>query len=259
MELQIYQIDAFAKKVFEGNPAAVVPLDTWLDDQILQNIAKENNLSETAFFVKRDESYELRWFTPLAEVDMCGHATLASAYVLFEELGYSKKTIHFETKSGLLQVKKEQGLYAMDFPILPLRECDIKNAIKEAFGKEPLATYTSMDYIVIFENEEDILYTKPNMELLKKLDLRGVSISAQSSKYDFVTRFFAPKIGVEEDPVTGSAFTQLVSYWGTKLNKNRLFAKQFSHRGGEVICNIKESRVSILGGAVKYMQGEISI
>jgi len=259
MKLKIYQIDAFANKPFEGNPAAVVPLKNWLDNKTLQHIARENNLSETAFFVKEDEYYQLRWFTPVAEVDMCGHATLASAFVLFECMGYTKEIISFKTKSGVLQVKKEQNFYVMNFPLQSLTKCDIKTEIKEAFGVEPLATFASMDYLVIFENEEDVYSINPNMELLKNLNLRGVCISAKSKKYDFITRFFAPNFGVEEDPVTGSAFTQLVNYWSKELNKNKLFAKQVSDRGGEVICRIADDRVEILGSAVKYMEGEITI
>jgi len=259
MKQKIYQIDAFASKVFEGNPAMVCPLDEWLSDEIMQQIAQENNLSETAFFVQDGEVYNLRWFTPKAEVDMCGHATLASAYVLFECMGYNKDTIRFLTKSGKLTVCKEGSSYVMDFPIQKIEPCDISKQIEKAFGVKPIATFASMDYIVVFENEDDVRNAKPNLALLKELDLRGVCITAKGKKYDFVTRFFAPKIGIEEDAVTGSAFTQLVSYWANELNKESFYAKQVSSRGGEVYCKVKGDRVAISGKAVKYLEGWIEI
>ena len=259
MNQKIYQIDAFVTKAFEGNPAMVCPLDSWLSDELMQQIAEENNLSETAFFVKEDEVYHLRWFSPTSEVDMCGHATLASAYVLFECMNYEATEILFSTKSGLLKVWKEENRYVMDFPIQAIESCDISKQIEEAFGLKPLATFTSMDYIVVFENEEDVYLAKPNLTLLKELDLRGVCICAKSKKYDFVTRFFAPKYGIDEDPVTGSAFTQLVSYWADELEKEELYAKQVSARGGEVYCVVKGNRVEMSGGAVKYLEGIISI
>jgi len=259
MKLKIYQIDAFASKCFEGNPAAIIPLESWLPDEIMQKIAQENNLSETAFFVKDKEKYHLRWFTPTAEVDMCGHATLASAYVLFECLEYGGTKIVFMTKSSELQVSKEQNTYVMDFPIQSLKQCDIKSKIEEAFGVVPLETFASMDYIVVFKYEEDVIHAKPDMQILKELDLRGVCITAPSQKYDFVTRFFAPKYGIEEDPVTGSAFTQLVNYWAKELDKNILHAKQVSSRGGEVICRVGKDRVEILGSVVKYLEGDIEV
>ncbi len=259
MQQKIYQIDAFTTKTFEGNPAMVCPLEHWLSDELMQQIAQENNLSETAFFVKEDEVYSLRWFTPTTEVDMCGHATLASAYVLFECLDYEKDTIAFSTKSGALKVWKEENRYVMDFPIQAIEPCDILEQIEKAFGVKPLATFASMDYIVVFENEEDILNAKPNLALLKALDLRGVCITSKNEKYDFVTRFFAPKYGVDEDPVTGSAFTQLVSYWAEELGKNVFDAKQVSARGGEVHCVVKGDRVEMSGGAVMYLEGVITI
>jgi len=259
MQLKLYQIDAFANKTFEGNPAAVVPLESWIDEELLQSIAAENNLSETAFFVKEEDGYRLRWFTPEAEVDMCGHATLASAYVLFECMGHEEETIRFQTRSGLLRVKKEKDLYAMDFPLQTITPCAMEDKMKEIFGVKPLSVFASMDYIVIFEKEEDILNAEPDMQRLKKLDLRGVCISAQAKEYDFVTRFFAPKYGIEEDPVTGSAFTQLVSYWSKVLQKEHFLAKQVSERGGEVRCEMVGDRVLLKGNAVKYLEGTMSI
>ncbi len=259
MNQKIYQIDAFATKTFEGNPAMVCPMQSWLSDELMQQIAEENNLAETAFFVKENKTYHLRWFTPTSEVDMCGHATLASAYVLFECMDYEEKEIVFSTKSGTLKVWREESRYVMDFPIQAIEPCDISKQIEEAFGVKPIATFASMDYIVVFENEEDIYSAKPNLTLLKELDLRGVCICAKSKKYDFVTRFFAPKYGIDEDSVTGSAFTQLVSYWADELGKDILFAKQVSARGGEVHCMVKSDRVLLSGGAVKYLEGTIIV
>jgi PhzF family phenazine biosynthesis protein len=259
MTLKIYQIDAFAKEVFEGNSAAVVPLDAWLDDELMQKIALENNLSETAFFVKEDEKFHIRWFTPKSEVDMCGHATLASAFVLFECLKYAGETIVFDSRSGDLHVRKEEGIFVMDFPVQEILTCKLPDAIHEAFEVEPKESYKSMDYLLVFENEEDVFNAKPNFEKLKNIDARGVIITAKSDEYNFVCRFFAPKVGVDEDPVTGSAFTQLVPYWSKVLNKGELRAKQVSQRGGEVFCRLNAKRVEIAGYGVKYLEGVIEV
>lgn len=259
MQLKMYQIDAFAKNVFEGNPAAVVPLEEWLDDALMQKIAMENNLSETVFFVKEGVNYHIRWFTPIAEVDMCGHATLASAYVLFELLNYLNNEIVFDSKSGELRVKKENGKFVMDFPAQEISTCQVPYAISEAFEVKPKESYKSMDYLLIFENEEDVLNAKPNLQKLKNIDARGVIITSKSKEYDFVCRFFAPKIGVDEDPVTGAAFTQLVPYWSKVLGKEEFKAKQVSQRGGEVFCKLQGSRVEIAGYGLKYLEGVIEI
>ncbi|MCW9026443.1 MAG: PhzF family phenazine biosynthesis protein [Thiovulaceae bacterium] len=259
MTLDMYQIDAFASKVFDGNPAAVIPLQEWLDDTLMQKIAQENNLSETVFFVKEGKSYHIRWFTPNTEVDMCGHATLASAYVLFEVLGFKGDVIEFNSKSGILKVKKEDKKYVMDFPIQTIDKCEIPKKIIDAFDKTPIECYKSMDYLVVFENEQDILDAKVNLQLLKELDLRGVIITSKSSNYDFVCRFFAPSHGIDEDPVTGSAYTQLVPFWRDKLNKNTFASKQISQRGGEVFCKLDADRVEISGEAVKYLEGKIEV
>lgn len=257
MKLNLYQIDAFAKNIFEGNPAGVCPLDEWLDDNIMQKIANENNLSETAFFVNENNRFHIRWFTPSKEVDMCGHATLASAYVIFEILNYKKDEIIFNSKSGILKVTKDNDKFKMNFPIQEIIKCNTPNNILKAFETEPIECYKSMDYILIFENEEDILNAKPNLELLKDIDARGIIITSKSEKYDFINRFFAPKYGINEDPVTGSAFTQLIPYWNTVFNKDIFIAKQVSHRGGEVFCKLKNDRVEISGYAKKYLEGVI--
>jgi len=259
MRLKIYQIDAFAKNVFEGNPAAVIPLESWLDDTLMQKIALENNLSETAFFVKEDEIFHIRWFTPTSEVDMCGHATLASAFVLFEILNFQAETIIFSSKSGNLHVKRDEDMLVMDFPAQKISTCKALDSLLEAFEVKPIACYKSMDYLLVFENEKDVLYAKPNLEKLKDIDTRGVIITTRSKEYDFICRFFAPKYGVDEDPVTGSAFTQLVPYWSKILNKDELRAKQVSQRGGEVFCKLKDERVEIAGYGVKYLEGNIEI
>ncbi len=259
MELTLYQVDAFASKVFEGNPAAVCPLDDWLPDPIMQSIAMENNLSETAFFVPAARGFHIRWFTPVSEVDLCGHATLASAYVLFHFLGCTKDLIEFDSRSGPLLVTKREDSLVMDFPSQPPVAGDIPEEIVKAFETRPLECLRSEDLIVVFESEAEVTHAKPDMSQLERLDLRGVAITARSSQYDFVARFFAPKYGIPEDPVTGSAYTQLAPYWAEKLNKNNLKAKQVSPRGGEVSCEVMGDRVQIAGRAVLYMQGKIFI
>ena len=258
-KLKLYQIDAFTQETFKGNPAAICPLETWLDDESMQNIAAENNLSETAFFVKEGENFHLRWFTPLAEVDMCGHATLAAAFVIFTYLEHPEEEIRFDTRSGLLKVRKVENKFIMDFPLQKLEKCDVPSALIEAFDILPIACYKAMDYVLVFENEHDIIHACPDMQKLKELDLRGLIITAQSQKYDFVTRFFAPKYGIDEDPVTGSAFTQLVPYWSKVLKKEAFHAKQVSKRGGEVFCEIKGERVLLAGYAVSFFEGTITL
>lgn len=259
MELSLYQIDAFASKPFEGNPAAVCPLEEWLPDQIMQAIAQENNLSETAFFIPTGNGFHIRWFTPICEVDLCGHATLASAYVLFNILGHKNDKVEFNSKSGILTVTKNNEWLVLNFPAQPPVICDIPKEIVKAFDTAPIECLKSEDFIVVFEREIDIESAKPDMEQLKKLDLRGVIITAKSSRYDFIARFFAPKYGVPEDPVTGSAYTQLAPYWASKIGSKRFSVKQVSSRGGELSCEIVDDRVLISGQAVSYLEGKIKI
>jgi PhzF family phenazine biosynthesis protein len=225
----------------------------------MQKIANENNLSETTFFIDKNNTFHIRWFTPSNEVDMCGHATLASAYVIFEILNYKKDEIIFNSKSGILKVTKDNDKFKMNFPIQEIIKCNVPNNILKAFEIKPIECYKSMDYILIFENEEDIVNAKPNLELLKDIDARGIIITSKSEKYDFINRFFAPKYGINEDPVTGSAFTQLIPYWNTVLNKEIFIAKQVSQRGGEVFCKLKNDRVEISGYAKKYLEGIIEL
>ncbi|MEJ2282462.1 MAG: PhzF family phenazine biosynthesis protein [Desulfobacterales bacterium] len=259
MELSLYQIDAFASKLFEGNPAAVCPLDQWLSDEVMQNIATENNLSETAFFVPQGDGFHIRWFTPASEVDLCGHATLATAHVLFNILDYENSRIEFDSRSGILTVTKENERLVMDFPAQSPVACDTPEEIVKAFNKVPLECLTAEDYIVVFENEAEVESAAPDFEQLKKLGLRGVAITAKSNRYDFVARFFAPNYGIPEDPVTGSAYTQLTPYWADTLGMKKFFVKQLSPRGGELSCEIKDDRVFISGKAVKYLEGKIVI
>jgi PhzF family phenazine biosynthesis protein len=259
MEISLYQIDAFASELFEGNPAAVCPLEEWLPDKTMQSIAEENNLSETAFFVPTANGFHIRWFTPKDEVDLCGHATLATAYVLYDILGYKRDKIEFDSRSGLLLVTKDNERIVMDFPAQPPVLCDIPKEVIKAFDIAPIECLKSEDYIVVFEREIDILSAKPNLGQLTKLDLRGVIITAKSSRYDFVARFFAPKYGVPEDPVTGSAYTQLAPYWASKIGSKRFSVKQVSSRGGELTCEIADDRVLISGKAIKYLEGKINI
>jgi PhzF family phenazine biosynthesis protein len=259
MEISLYQIDAFASELFEGNPAAVCPLDEWLPDELMQSIAAENNLSETAFFVPKGNGFHIRWFTPLSEVDLCGHATLATAYVLFYILDHKKDNIEFDSKSGILAVTRDNGWLVMDFPAQPPVPCDIPEEIVKAFNTAPIECLKSEDYIVVFEREIDIELANPDFELLKKLNLRGVIITAKSTRYDFVARFFAPKYGIPEDPVTGSAYTQLAPYWVSKIGSKRFNVKQMSSRGGELCCEIVDDRVFISGKAIKYLEGKIKI
>jgi PhzF family phenazine biosynthesis protein len=259
MKLPLYQIDAFANKPFEGNPAAICPLDDWLPDELMQSIAAENNLSETAYFVPTNEGYHIRWFTPLHEVDLCGHATLASAWVIFNLLGYPNDDIAFDSKSGTLTVSRKDDWLELDFPIKIPARCEMPEPILKAFSVTPVECLKADDYIVVFGNETDVMEAKPNIALLSQLDLRGVAITAKSDHYDFVARFFAPKHGIDEDPVTGSLFTELIPYWSEKLSKPELTAKQVSARGGEVKCVNAGERVKIAGKAVKYMEGYLTI
>jgi PhzF family phenazine biosynthesis protein len=258
MELPIYQVDAFASKVFAGNPAAVCPLDKWLPDDTLQSIARENNLSETAFLVRSNGRYQLRWFTPGCEVDLCGHATLASAYVLFTELGESRPAIPFDTHSGELLVTRNGDRLSLNFPSRPPAPVSAHPALTTALGgPEPLEILGARDYLVRYETEEQVRNLSPNMEQLKTVDRFAVIVTAPGTDCDFVSRFFAPAKGVNEDPVTGSAHCTLIPYWAEKLSKTTLFARQVSPRGGELFCELKGDRVEIAGRAIPFLKGTI--
>lgn len=259
MKIKQYQVDAFASHVFEGNPAAVCPLDCWLDDGLLQSIAAENNLSETAFFVPSAKGYELRWFTPVCEVDLCGHATLATAHVIFHELGYTRQRITFETRSGELFVERGGMNLRMNFPACPAVTCKPSELLTKGLGQHPIEVLAADDYMAVFENEETVRAIIPDQALLAQLDLRGVIITAPGIEVDFVSRFFAPKVGIPEDPVTGSAHCTLAPYWANKLGKTVLNARQISRRGGNLTCEINADRVMLFGNAVTFMEAEISV
>lgn len=260
MKLSIYQIDAFAEQVFSGNPAAVIPLKNWLPTGTMQKIAMENYLSETVFFATTENGFYIRWFTPKAEVELCGHATLATAHVLFHHLNYSEKEIQFDSRSGIISVKKEDDLIVLNFPASLVQEIEIPNNLKTAFNIKPLKCFKGRDDLMLtFENESDIFNLKPDFYKIIESKTRGIIVTAKSEKYDFISRFFAPTIGVNEDPVTGSAHTMLIPFWAKQLNKSQLIAKQVSARGGVLRCKNLETRVEIGGKAVTYLVGKIVI
>lgn len=259
MKQKMYQVDAFADRIFEGNPAAVCPLDEWLPDGKLQQIAMENNLSETAYFVGEGDTYRLRWFTPAAEVDLCGHATLASAHVLFEHLDFHNPEISFSSNSGRLKVRKDSGMLNMNFPSSIGEEADPPGELMDALGTGAEEIYKASDYMVVLEREEQVRALDPNFFLLNRIETRGIIVTAPGKEYDFVSRFFAPAVGINEDPVTGSAHTMLAPYWSERLGKDELKARQVSRRGGTVYCRMLDDRVEIAGKAVTYLEGTIEI
>lgn len=260
MRIPIFQVDAFTRKAFGGNPAAVCPLPRWLPDARLQAIAAENNLSETAFFVKKGGTYELRWFTPVVEIDLCGHATLASAHVLFNHLGYKKDEIIFQSrKSGELRTSKKRGRLYLDFPAGEPKPVETPPDLIQGLGRDPLETYKGRDYLALLAKEADVAAIVPDLVALSKLDTVGIIATAPGDSCDFVSRFFAPRVGVPEDPVTGSAHTLLIPFWGKRLNKTSMRALQISARRGELHCEWRGERVLIGGHAVTYMKGAIEI
>jgi PhzF family phenazine biosynthesis protein len=259
MKIPLYQIDAFTERLFGGNPAAVCPLPEWPDDMLMQSIAAENNLSETAFFVPEEDGFRLRWFTPKMEVDLCGHATLASAYVIFTYLGFDGDAIRFETQSGTLTVRRQGDLLSMDFPAWMPEATETSQALVEGLGMRPVQALKSRDYLAVFESEREIADIQPNFDALAELDCLGIIITAPGERVDFVSRFFAPRAGIPEDPVTGSAHSTLTPYWAKRLGKDSLHALQLSQRGGELWCEQHGERVSIAGKAVPYAIGAIQL
>jgi PhzF family phenazine biosynthesis protein len=264
MKLNLYQVDAFANRLFSGNPAAVIPLQQWLNDGLMQHIALENNLSETVFFVPSttsDADYGIRWFTPEVEINLCGHATLASAYVLFSILGFDKKVLRFNSKSGVLSITKKEDLITMDFPSWKPERLELyDDALIEILGGAIITgVYKHRDILVELETEDDVKNCVPDFTLMKK-HFDKMIITAPGKKADFVSRFFAPGAGINEDPVTGSAHAQLIPFWSEKLGKNKLHALQLSKRGGELWCEqVSTERITISGQCVFYMRGEITI
>ena len=265
MKLTLYQVDAFTDKLFGGNPAAVIPLQQWLSDELMQQLALENNLSETVFFVPAaaasDYDYHIRWFTPATEINLCGHATLASAWVLYNILGHTKPTIRFHCQSGLLTISRQDDIISMDFPAWkpePLKDFPADLAVALSFVPF-VQVYKHRDYLVELESEEAVRKCQPDFVRLKRLGEKAIITAAGTDGVDFVSRFFAPVIGVDEDPVTGSAHSQLIPYWAEKLGKTNLRAKQLSHRGGELWCAYLGERVTIAGKCVFFMNGEIDL
>lgn len=260
MNLTIYQVDAFTNEVFKGNPAAVCPLDEWIDADLMQKIALENNLAETAFFVKNGDVYEIRWFTPTFEIDLCGHATLASGFVIFEVLKTEDSFVRFYShKSGELTVEKQGERLALDFPSRPVAKTDVPAGLTEALGKAPKEVFKSRDYFLVYENEQEILSIAPNFSKLLEIPAIGFIVTAKGDSADFVSRFFAPEVGIPEDPVTGSAHCNLIPFWAERLGKTEMFARQISSRGGELFCELKGDRVKIGGNAALYLKGEIYV
>ncbi len=264
MKLPIYQIDAFASEVFRGNPAAVCPLERWLPEATMQSIAAENNLAETAFFVPRPGdalagSYDLRWFTPEAEVDLCGHATLASAFVVFTTLDRALESATFHTRSGALVVRRDGEALVMDFPSRPPLACEPPAGLVEALGVAPREVWKARDLMAVYESEAAVRALAPDFGAVRALGVFGVIVTAPGREVDFVSRFFAPLMGVPEDPATGSSHCTLTPYWSKRLGKTRLRARQVSARGGELECEDLGERVSIAGRAVKYLEGTIDV
>jgi PhzF family phenazine biosynthesis protein len=262
VRIPLYQVDAFATgQPFTGNPAAVCPLERWLPDAVMQAVAAENNLSETAFFVPEGDDYQLRWFTPTTEVDLCGHATLAAASVVFGWLTPWRRSITFQTeKAGQLTATRDGELLALDFPSRPPEPCASSEALAAALGKQPVALFAARDYLALFDSADDVVALAPNFGAVAALDKFAVIVTAPGTgDVDFVSRFFAPARGVDEDPVTGSAHCTLIPYWAERLGKTRLEARQLSRRGGALSCALRGDRVTIAGRAALYMIGTISI
>jgi PhzF family phenazine biosynthesis protein len=260
MELPIYQVDAFTSRQFAGNPAAVCPLEEWIPEATMQAIAAENNLAETAFFVPVEPGrYRLRWFTPSIEVDLCGHATLASAFVLDRYLGFSEDKVQFESRGGELSVTREGSRFRLDFPALALERCPPPAALVEGLGMQPLEVFASMDYLAVLPSEADVRTVTPDYTMLSGLDRRGVIVTSRGESADFVSRFFAPGAGINEDPVTGSAHCALTPYWSRRLGKRHMHAMQVSKRGGELWLQDRGDRIWISGHCAPYLAGTITI
>jgi predicted PhzF superfamily epimerase YddE/YHI9 len=259
MKVAYYQIDAFTERPFSGNPAGVCLLDRWVRDAVLQQIAEENNLSETAFLVGSGEEWELRWFTPTVEVDLCGHATLAAAFVIFTELGHRGASVRFRTSSGVLGASSENGVLMMDFPSRPGQPCAGPAGLISGLGHIPREVRKSRDFLAVLGSEDEVRSLEPDLPQLATLDCLGIIATARGSDVDFVSRFFAPRVGVPEDPVTGSAHCTLIPYWAEKLGKTQMVARQLSRRGGTIHCEMRGDRVGIGGRAVLYSRAELQL
>lgn len=257
--LPIYQVDAFTSSVFGGNPAAVCPLQTWLPDEKMQKLAVENNLSETAFFVKQGEQYHIRWFTPEYEIDLCGHATLASAFVIFNQLNHHSDTIEFTSKSGILKIQRKGDLIELNFPSRMPQTCEVPGELLKGVNIPAQQVMKSRDYFLVYETEEQVRNFIPDYHYLNKLTTIGIIITAPGTNVNFVSRFFVPNSVISEDPVTGSAHCSLIPYWAQRLGKKQLTARQISSREGYLVCEDLNDRVTMAGNAVLYMKGEYFI
>ncbi len=260
MQLPLYQVDAFTNRLFAGNPAAVVPLESWLPDGVMQQIAFENNLSETAFYVRTPEGFAIRWFTPAVEVDLCGHATLGSGFVAFHRGDVTGDLLEFSSRSGPLRVRREGDFLVLDFPAHVPRAAPVPGGLVEAMGREPREVWRAGDdFLLVYESEAEVRGLAPDFTRLGRVEARGVIATAPGSDVDFVSRFFGPRVGVLEDPVTGSAHTRLTPYWSKRLGKTDLTARQVSQRGGSLRCRLAGDRVEIAGQAVLYLTGTITV
>jgi len=259
MEIPIYQVDAFASEVFAGNPAAVCPLEAWLPDDVMQAIAAENNLAETAFFVRRGDEFDLRWFTPAVEAEMCGHATLGSAYVIINYLEPERREARFHTRSGQLVVTRDGENYCLDLPAQPPERVDVSPDMTAALGAAPVELWRSMYMMAVFSDEVQIANLAPDFAKVAVLEKGEVIVTAPGNTGDFVSRFFAPAAGIPEDPVTGSAHTILAPYWAKRLGKTHMAARQISRRGGELAVELRDDRVLLTGRVAPYLQGRIRV
>lgn len=260
MKIQKFHVDAFTDKLFKGNPAVVCLLNNWISDELLQNIASENNLSETAFLVKRDNFYQIRWFSPKTEIDLCGHATLAAAFVIFGFTEFNTEELILKSQTDVLKIKRKKDLYSMEFPLR--KPVNISHKIpdyRQILGENVKELLASRDLIAVYESKDEILKFKPDFDLISSIGYSGLCITAKGDKYDFISRYFAPGEGINEDPVTGSAHCSLVPFWATKLRKNSFNAFQLSHRGGYLKCVMKNKNILISGKAKLFSQGEILI
>jgi PhzF family phenazine biosynthesis protein len=259
--MKIFQVDAFTGRLFSGNPAGVVPLEEWPEDHVMQHIAMENNLAETAFFIPSGKGFHIRWFTPKVEVDLCGHATLATAHVLYHHLAYNGPELNFSSRSGPLRVFRDGKRYVLDFPVDDVDPAEVPEGLQEALGGgEPMFVYQGKtDYMLVYEKQSDIEEMKPDFARLATIRARGIIVTSSGEWVDFVSRFFAPQVGINEDPVTGSAHTTLVPYWSRQLAKSELTARQLSERGGDLWCRNLGNRVEIAGEAVTFFQGELML
>ncbi len=257
--MKYYVADAFVNAPFTGNPAGVGLLDAWPDEELLQSVATQNNLSETAYLVKRDDIYELRWFTPEFEIDLCGHATLASAFILFSFVEKDASVVRFSTVSGVLSVARRGDLFEMDFPSKPMKRQAITSDMEKAVGEFVLEAHSDRDLILLLESESAVERCMPNQTLVREMDCFALCVTAKGESCDFVSRFFAPEAGIFEDPVTGSSHSELIPFWSSRLGKAEMTAKQLSKRGGTIYCRDCGERVKIAGKARLYLEGEINI